>query len=198
MNQFTIHLSKLIEEFARLPGVGRKTAQRFAFHVLDMNDSEVEEFSKALIEAKKLTKFCEICGNLSEDEKCNICSNIKRDQTTICVVEDVKDILAMERAKEYSGVYHVLHGTIAPLNGIGPEELNIKSLLSRLSEDINEVILATNATIEGEATAMYLARLIKPMGVKVTRIASGIPIGGDIEYTDVVTLQRALEGRREI
>jgi len=198
MNQFTIHLSKLIEEFARLPGVGRKTAQRFAFHVLDMNDSEVEEFSRALIEAKKLTKFCAICGNLSEDEKCNICSNIKRDQTTICVVEDVKDILAMERAKEYSGVYHVLHGTIAPLNGIGPEELNIKSLLSRLSEDINEVILATNATIEGEATAMYLARLIKPMGVKVTRIASGIPIGGDIEYTDVVTLQRALEGRREI
>lgn len=198
MNQFTIHLSKLIEEFARLPGVGRKTAQRFAFHVLDMSDSEVEEFSKALIEAKKLTKFCAVCGNLSEDETCNICSNIKRDQSTICVVEDVKDILAMERSKEYAGVYHVLHGTIAPLNGIGPEELNIKSLLSRLSSEVVEVILATNATIEGEATAMYLARLIKPMGIKVTRIASGIPIGGDIEYTDVVTLQRALEGRREI
>lgn len=198
MNQFTLHLSKLIEEFAKLPGVGRKTAQRFAFHVLDMDETEVEEFSKTLIEAKKLTKFCEVCGNLSEDKLCNICSNTKRDKSVICVVENVKDIIAMERSKEYNGVYHVLHGTIAPLSGIGPEDLNIKSLITRLSADVKEVIIATNATIEGEATAMYLARLIKPMNIKVTRIASGIPIGGDIEYTDVVTLQRALDGRREI
>lgn len=198
MEQFTAPIAKLIEEFAKLPGVGRKTAQRLSFHVLDMNNNEVLELAKAIVNAKKLTKFCTVCGNLSENEKCNICESVKRDKTIICVVEDVKDVAAMERAKEYKGVYHVLHGTISPLDGIGPDQINIKGLISRLDANISEIILATNPTIEGEATAVYISRLIKPMGIKVTRIAHGIPIGGDIEYADEVTLLKAMEGRREI
>ncbi len=198
MEQYTPPITKLIEELAKLPGIGRKSAQRLAFHILDMKGNEVVELAKAIVNAKKLTKHCKTCGNLAEGEICNICGNIKRDQSTICVVEDVRDIAAMERTKEFKGVYHVLHGTISPLDGIGPDEINIKNLITRLNADVLEVILATNPTIEGEATAVYISRLIKPMGIKTTRIAHGIPVGGDIEYADEVTLMRAMEGRREM
>lgn len=198
MDNYTRPITKLIEELAKLPGIGRKSAQRLAFHILDMKGNDVVDLAKAIVNAKKHTKHCQTCGNLTEVELCNICSSLKRDQSTICVVEDARDIVAMERTKEYKGVYHVLHGTISPLDGIGPDEINIKSLISRLSDDVKEVILATNPTIEGEATAVYISRLIKPMGIKVTRIAHGIPVGGDIEYADEVTLMRAMEGRREM
>ena len=198
MEQYTPPITKLIEEFSKLPGIGRKSAQRLAFHVLDMKGQDVVELAKAIVNAKKLTKHCKTCGNLTEVDICNICGNIKRDHTTICVVEDVRDIQAMERTKEFKGVYHVLHGTISPLEGIGPDEINIKNLITRLNTDVIEVILATNPTIEGEATAVYISRLIKPMGIKTTRIAHGIPVGGDIEYADEVTLMRAMEGRREM
>ncbi|HBC31490.1 MAG TPA: recombination protein RecR [Clostridiales bacterium] len=198
MEHYTAPITKLIEELAKLPGIGRKSAQRLAFHILEMEGSDVVELAKAIVNAKKHTKHCQTCGNLTESELCSICSSLKRDRSTICVVEDARDILAMERTKEYKGVYHVLHGTISPLDGIGPDEINIKSLISRLNTDIKEVILATNPTIEGEATAVYISRLIKPIGIKVTRIAHGIPVGGDIEYADEVTLMRAMEGRREM
>ena len=197
MEQYISPIGKLIEEFSKLPGIGRKTAQRLAFHILDMKGSEVVELAKAIVNAKKLTKHCKICGNLTEGDICSVCGNIKRDKSIICVVENARDISAMERTKEFNGVYHVLHGTISPLDGIGPDEISIKNLISRLNEDVKEVILATNPTIEGEATAVYISRLIKPMRIKVTRIAHGIPVGGDIEYADEVTLMRALEGRRE-
>jgi len=197
MEQYTAPITKLIEEFAKLPGIGRKTAQRLAFYVIDMKGNEVVELAKAIVNAKKLTKHCKTCGNITEGDICNICGNFKRDISTICVVEDVRDIAAMERTKEYKGVYHVLHGTISPLDGIGPDEINIKNLISRLNGDVTEVILATNPTIEGEATAVYISRLIRPLGIKVTRIAHGIPVGGDIEYADELTLMRAMEGRRE-
>ena len=197
MDQFTAPIAKLVEEFSKLPGIGRKTAQRLAFHVLDMKGSDVVELAKAIVNAKKLTKHCKTCGNLTEGDICSICGNFKRDQSIICVVENARDIAAMERTKEYHGVYHVLHGTISPLDGIGPDDINIKNLISRLNEDVKEVILATNPTIEGEATAVYISRLIRPLGIKVTRIAHGIPVGGDIEYADEVTLLRSLEGRRE-
>ncbi len=197
MDQFTAPIAKLVEEFSKLPGIGRKTAQRLAFHVLDMKGSDVVELAKAIVNAKKLTKHCKTCGNLTEGDICSICGNLKRDQSVICVVENARDIAAMERTKEYHGVYHVLHGTISPLDGIGPDDINIKNLISRLNEDVKEVILATNPTIEGEATAVYISRLIRPLGIKVTRIAHGIPVGGDIEYADEVTLLRSLEGRRE-
>ena len=198
MEHYTAPITKLIEELAKLPGIGRKSAQRLAFHILEMEGSDVVELAKAIVNAKKHTKHCQTCGNLTESELCSICSSLKRDRSTICVVEDARDILAMERTKEYKGVYHVLHGTISPLDGIGPDEINIKSLISRLNTDIKEVIIATNPTIEGEATAVYISRLIKPIGIKVTRIAHGIPVGGDIEYADEVTLMRAMEGRREM
>ncbi|MBP1926508.1 recombination protein RecR [Sedimentibacter acidaminivorans] len=197
MEQYTAPITKLIEEFAKLPGIGRKTAQRLAFYVIDMKGNEVVELAKAIVNAKKLTKHCKTCGNLTEGDICNICGNFKRDNSIICVVEDVRDIASMERTKEYRGLYHVLHGTISPLDGIGPDEINIKNLISRLNEGVTEVILATNPTIEGEATAVYISRLIKPLGIKVTRIAHGIPVGGDIEYADELTLMRAMEGRRE-
>ncbi len=198
MEQYTAPITKLIEELSKLPGIGRKSAQRLAFHILEMKGNDVVELAKAIVNAKKHTKHCQTCGNLTEGELCNICTSLKRDQSTICVVEDARDIVAMERTKEFKGVYHVLHGTISPLDGIGPDEINIKSLILRLNADIREVILATNPTIEGEATAVYISRLIKPMGIKVTRIAHGIPVGGDIEYADEVTLMRAMEGRREM
>lgn len=198
MEQYTQPITKLIEEFAKLPGIGRKSAQRLAFHILDMKGNDVVELAKAIVNAKKLTKHCKTCGNLAEGDICSICGNFKRDNSTICVVEDVRDISAMERTKEFKGLYHVLHGTISPLDGIGPDDINIKSLISRLNADVTEVILATNPTIEGEATAVYISRLIKPMGIKTTRIAHGIPVGGDIEYADEVTLMRAMEGRREM
>ncbi len=198
MEYYTPPITKLIEELAKLPGIGRKSAQRLAFHILDMKGNDVVELAKAIVNAKKLTRHCGTCGNLTEGDICSICGNVKRDHSTICVVEDVRDISAMERTKEYRGVYHVLHGTISPLEGIGPDDINIKNLITRLNSEVTEVILATNPTIEGEATAVYISRLIKPMGIKTTRIAHGIPVGGDIEYADEVTLMRAMEGRREM
>ncbi|NLB33400.1 MAG: recombination protein RecR, partial [Tissierellia bacterium] len=162
MEQYTAPITKLIEELSKLPGIGRKSAQRLAFHILEMKGNDVVELAKAIVNAKKYTKYCQTCGNLTEGELCNICTSLKRDQSTICVVEDARDIVAMERTKEFKGVYHVLHGTISPLDGIGPDEINIKSLILRLNSDIAEVILATNPTIEGEATAIYISRLIKP------------------------------------
>ncbi|MCL2580263.1 MAG: recombination mediator RecR [Oscillospiraceae bacterium] len=192
-------LIKLIEQFERLPGIGRKSAQRLAFHVLDLSYERAEEFAQAILEAHKKIKKCAACQNLTEDEFCPICAGDDREAGVICVVEDPRDILAFERTREYKGLYHVLHGLISPMEGIGPEQLSIRELLARLSDGaVTEVIMATNPTVEGEATATYLARLLKPMGVKVTRLAYGIPVGASLEYADEVTLYRALEGRREI
>ena len=192
-------IASLIEQFQKFPSVGPKSAQRMAFFLLRMSKSDVENFAKTVIEAKENTKTCEICFNLSSSSPCEICSSTSRDKSTICVVEDVRDVIAMERTHEYKGVYHVLHGTISPMNGIGPNDIKIKELLTRLLPgEVNEVILATNPRVEGEATSMYISKLIKPLGIKVTRIARGIPIGGDLEYTDEVTLTQALENRNEI
>lgn len=198
MNYYPQSISKLIEEFSKLPGIGPKTAQRLAFYVLDMNESDVKAFSEALINAKTNIKYCSICGNLTDEDPCIICRNTSRDPQVICVVQEPRDVIAMEKTREYKGLYHVLHGAISPLEGIGPDDIRIKELLKRLTPEIKEVILATNPNVEGEATAMYVARLIKPLGIKVTRIAHGVPVGGDIEYADEVTLSKALEGRREI
>ena len=191
-------LQRLIDEFSKLPGIGTKTAQRLAFYVLKMDEDSVKNLSESIVNAKKDIKYCSICGNLTDTDPCSICRNDARDKSIICVVQEAKDILPMEKTREYQGLYHVLHGSISPLEGIGPDSINIKSLVSRITPEVKEVILATNSNVEGEATAMYIARLLKPMGVKVTRIAHGIPVGGDIEYTDEVTLGKALEGRREI
>ena len=199
MSYYAPSIEKLIEAFEKLPSIGNKTAARLAFYMLDRSEEEVKEFTDAIINAKRNLKYCSKCYNITDTDPCNICSNVNRDKTSICVVEDVKDVVAMERTHEFKGTYHVLHGSISPMNGIGPEDIKIKELLSRLMEgEIKEVILATNPRVEGEATAMYLSKLIKPLGIKVTRIAHGIPVGGDLEYTDEVTLSRALEGRREI
>jgi recombination protein RecR len=198
LNFYPHSLLKLIDEFTKFPGIGPKTAQRLAFHVLNMDEKDVESFSKALVDAKKNIKYCSVCGNLTDVDPCIICKNTERDKTTICVVEEPKDVIAMERTREFFGIYHVLHGSISPLGGIGPDDIRIKELLSRITPEVKEVILATNPNVEGEATAMYIARLLKPLGVKVTRIAHGIPVGGDLEYADEVTLSKALEGRREI
>ncbi len=191
-------IMKLIDEFSKLPGIGSKTAQRLAFHVLKMEKSSVNRLSEALIEAKEKTRYCSTCGNLTDKDPCMICSNKSRNPQVICVVEDARDVIAMERTREFSGLYHVLQGAISPLSGIGPDDIKIKELVTRITPDVKEVILATNPNVEGEATAMYIARLLKPLGVKVTRIAHGIPVGGDLEYTDEVTITRALEGRREL
>ncbi|MBC2576631.1 recombination mediator RecR [Peptostreptococcus canis] len=199
MENYSEPIDRLINEFSKLPGVGRKTAQRLAFHVINMNPSDVAGLAKALIDVKNEIKYCNICCNISDSDICSICSNTHRDSTTICVVEDPRDVAAMERTKDYDGKYHVLNGVISPMDGIGPEMLNIKELMSRLGDgQVREIIMATNPTIEGEATAMYISRLVKPMGIKVTRIAHGLPVGGDIEYADDVTISKALEGRREI
>ncbi len=183
-----------------MPGVGSKSAQRLAFHILSMSQAEANQLADAISEAKAQMKYCSVCGNLTDSDPCAICSNPSRDPRTICVVENPRDVAAMERVREYKGLYQVLHGAISPIDGIGPDDINIKSLIVRLQEnpDIEEVILATNPNIEGEATAMYIARLIKPAGIKVTRIAHGIPVGGDLEYADEVTLSKAMEGRREL
>ena len=192
-------VNKLINQFEKLPGIGHKTAVRLAFYILEAPEDVAKEMSKTLVEAKENVKFCSICYNLTEKDPCDICSDKKRDDSTICVVENVKDVIAMEKTHEYKGLYHVLHGAISPMNNISAGDIKIKELLSRLSDDkIKEVILATNPTVEGEATAMYISRLIKPLGIKVTRIAHGIPVGGDLEYTDEITLIKALEGRREM
>ena len=199
MSYYSPSVEKLIEAFEKLPSIGNKTAARLAFYMLDASQEEAEEFVKAILDAKKNLKYCSKCYNISDTDPCNICSNANRDQSVICVVEDVRDIVAMEKTHEFKGVYHVLHGSISPMNGIGPDDIKIKELLSRLMDGhVKEVILATNPRVEGEATAMYLSKLIKPLGVKVTRIAHGIPVGGDLEYTDEITLTKALEGRREL
>jgi recombination protein RecR len=199
MNFYPAPVAKLIEELSKLPSIGSKTAQRLAFFILGMPEGEVESLAQSIIEAKQKTKYCSICGNLTDVDPCNICSNTSRDSKVICVVEEPRDVIAMERTREFKGVYHVLQGAISPMEGIGPDDIKIKELLKRLhSSKVDEVIIATNPNVEGEATAMYLSKLIKPFGIKVTRIAHGVPVGGDLEYTDEVTLTKALEGRREI
>lgn len=199
MSYYSPSIEKLIEAFERLPSIGHKTAIRLAFHMLNATQEETQEFVNAITTAKNNLKYCSKCYNISDTDPCIICGNPKRDESIICVVEDVKDIIAIERMHEYKGVYHVLHGSISPMNGIGPDDIKIKELLVRLNKEIvKEIILATNPRVEGEATAMYLSKLIKPLGIKVTRIAHGIPVGGDLEYTDEVTLMKAIEGRREL
>lgn len=201
MSFYSPSIEKLIEGFERLPSIGHKTAVRLAFHILNATNEETEEFISAIRNAKKNLKYCSKCYNISDTDPCTICSNPKRNENIICVVEDVKDVIAMERTHEFKGVYHVLHGSISPMNGIGPDDIKIKELLSRIQNpenSIEEIIIATNPRVEGEATAMYISKLIKPLGIKVTRIAHGIPVGGDLEYTDEITLTKALEGRREI
>lgn len=192
-------LSKLIEQFERLPGIGSKTAQRLAYYVLNMPKTQAEDFSKAILDAHEKIKYCKVCCNFTDGDICPVCKSESRDKTTICVVETPRDAIALENTHEFKGTYHILHGVISPLNGIGPDMLYIKQLLARLSDGtVKEVIMATNPTVEGEATAMYISRLLKPMGIKVTRLAYGIPVGGDLEYADEVTLARALEGRSEL
>ena len=199
MSYYSPSIEKLIESFERLPSIGHKTAVRLAFHMLDLSKEETDEFINSIINAKEKLKYCSNCYNISDTDPCPICSSPKRDNSVICVVEDVRDVMAMERTHEFKGVYHVLHGTISPMNGIGPEDIKIKELLNRIANnDIKEIIIATNPRVEGEATAIYLSKIIKTLGIKVTRIAHGIPVGGDLEYTDEVTLSKALEGRREL
>ena len=199
MSYYSPTIEKLIESFEKLPSIGHKTATRLAFHVLNLNQDDVNEFINSIVEAKKNLKYCSKCFNITDTDPCPICSSPKRDQSIICVVEDVRDVVAMEKTHEFKGAYHVLHGSISPMNGIGPEDIKIKELLERLKDtDVKEIILATNPRVEGEATAIYLSKLIKPIGIKVTRIAHGIPVGGDLEYTDEITLSKALEGRREL
>ena len=199
MRYYAKPLNHLITQLSRLPGVGGKTAQRLAFYLLSLEDEEALAIADAIREAKLTMKYCSVCGNLTDCDPCGICSDKTRDNRVICVVESPRDVAAMERIREYKGQYHVLHGSISPLDGIGPEEINLKSLIRRLQEtDVEELILATNPNIEGEATAMYIARLIKPSGIRVSRIAHGIPVGGDLEYADEVTLSKAMEGRRTL
>jgi len=199
MSYYSPSIEKLIESFAKLQSIGNKTAARLAFHMLNASEQETQDFINSILNAKKNLKYCSKCFNISDTDPCNICSNPKRDESIICVVEDVRDVIAMERTHEYNGVYHVLHGSISPMNGIGPDDIKIKELLARLMEgEVKEIILATNPRVEGEATAMYISKLVKPLGIKATRIAHWIPVGGDLEYTDEVTLSKALEGRREL
>jgi len=199
MEYYSNSIAKLIEEFEKLPGIGHKSAQRLAFHILNLSQEETTEFTNAINTAKSTIHYCSICSNLADTDPCPICSNPKRDPSTICVVSDVKDVIAMEKTHEFKGMYHILHGVISPINGIGPNDIKIKELLGRLNDNVvSEVILATNPTVEGEATAMYISKLIKPLGIKVSRIAHGIPVGGDLEYTDEVTLTLAMNGRREM
>lgn len=199
MSYYSPSIEKLIEAFERLPSIGNKTAARLAFYILNASKEETNEFIEAIVNAKNNLKYCSTCFNISDNDPCPICSNLSRDKSSICVVEDVKDVVAMEKTHEFKGLYHVLHGSISPMNGIGPDDIKIKELLARLMDgQVKEVIIATNPRVEGEATAIYLSKLIKPLGISVTRIAHGIPVGGDLEYTDEVTLSKALEGRREI
>lgn len=199
MEYFPAPLEKLVEQFASLPGIGGKSAQRLAFHILSLTEQEAQEFADAIVEAKRSVTCCPVCRNLTAGGLCPICASPKRDEGVICVVADPRDVVAMERAREYSGRYHVLHGVISPMNHVGPDDLEIKSLVDRVARgDIREVIMATNPDTEGEATAMYLARLLRPFGVRVTRLAYGIPVGGHLEFADDATLMRALEGRRDM
>ncbi len=199
MQYFAPAILNLIEKFERLPGIGRKGAARLAFAVIAMEDAEANAFAEAIKTVKKEIRFCECCQDLTDSKECGICASTKRDKSTICVVENPRDVAAIEKMREYKGVYHVLHGVISPMNDIGPEQLKIKELLGRVSTgEVKEVIMATNPTIEGEATSLYISRLLKPLGVLVTRLAAGLPLGGDIQYADGSTIFRAFEGRREI
>ena len=192
-------LQRLSEQFARLPGIGRKSAMRLAFSILELSDEQAESFANTIIEAKQKVHLCPVCQSLTDKEACSVCNDLGRDRSTIMVLEDTKAVFSMEKVREYRGLYHVLHGVISPMNGITPEKLKIKELLARLAdEEVKEIIIATNPTVEGEATAMYLAKLLKPFEIKITRLAYGIPVGSDLEYADEVTLFRAIEGRRDI
>lgn len=198
MNYYGNPITRLIEQLSSLPGIGGKSAQRLAFHIIHMPEEKVDALAQAILAAKKQVRYCSVCCNLTDEDPCPVCANPKRDRRTIMVVEDPRDMAAYERTKEYHGTYHVLHGAISPMTGVGPQDIHIPELLRRIDGSVDEVILATNPNVEGEATAMYLSRLLKPLGVKVTRIANGVPVGGDLEYVDEVTLSRALEGRREM
>lgn len=199
MKYFAAPLEKLIEQFQRLPGVGHKSAQRMAFYVLSMTDEHASELAQSILDAKRAIRTCSVCQNLTEGEVCPICADKARDSSTICVVSDPKDLLAIERTREYHGLYHVLHGVISPLSGVGPEDIRAKELLRRVADtEVREIIMATNPDTEGETTAMYLTRLLRPFGVRITRLAYGIPAGGHLEYSDEITLTRALEGRRDM
>ena len=192
-------LQKLSEQFARLPGIGRKSAMRLAFSILELSDEEAQSFANTIIEAKEKVHLCPVCQSLTDKEVCSVCNDLSRDKSIIMVLEDTKAVLSMEKVREYRGLYHVLHGVISPMNGITPDKLKIKELLSRIADDeVKEIIIATNPTVEGEATAMYLAKLLKPFEIKITRLAYGIPVGADLEYADEITLYRAIEGRRDI
>jgi len=199
MDYYALPIANLIEQFSKLPGIGRKTAQRLAFYVLEMEPIEAEKLAVAITSAKEQIRYCSICCNLTDEDPCHICNDDRRNKSLICVVEGPKDVIAMERTREFKGLYHVLHGVISPMENIGPDEIRIKELLNRAySGELEEIILAINPTVEGEATALYIAKLLKPLGVKTTRIAHGIPVGGDLEYFDEVTLSRAMENRREL
>ena len=199
MNYNIVPLTELINQFSRLPGIGKKTAQRLAYSILEQPPERAKQFADALVNAREKIHFCKVCQSLTDLDVCQICSDIARDKSVICVVEDPRDVMAFERTREFRGVYHVLHGVISPLDNIGPDKLRIKELMERLNDNtVKEIIMATNPTVEGEATASYISRLVKPMGIKVTRLAYGIPVGGDLEYADEYTLARALEGRNEI
>lgn len=199
MDYYAAPVAKLIEELSKLPGVGQKTAQRLAFHILDAPPQQAENLARSIVFARRNIKHCSVCCNMTDTDPCRICGSERRDKSVICVMESPRDVVAMEKTREYKGLYHVLHGAISPMEDIGPEDIRIKELLLRLQDDtVKEVILATNPTIEGEATAMYISRIIKPLGIKTTRIAHGIPVGGDLEYADEVTLVKAMEGRREL
>ncbi len=196
MDTFIEPIGKLINQFTKLPGVGKKTAQRYAYKIIDMSPEEARQFAESILDCKKKVRYCTVCGNFSEEDTCDICK--KRDHNIICVVKEPKDVIALEKLREYKGVYHVLHGVISPMDGIGPNDIRIKELLARVGGGVTEVIIATNPDVEGDATAMYIAKLLKPLGVTVTRLAHGIPIGGEIEYTDEVTLSRAFIERKQI
>ena len=198
MDYYSRQITTLIEELSKLPGIGSKSAQRLAFHILNMPQDHVDALASAIVSAKKNVKYCKCCYNLTDQEICPICSDTSRDHKTIMVVENTRDLVAYEKTGKYSGVYHVLHGAISPMLGIGPNDIRLKELMVRLEKDVDEVIIATNSSLEGETTAMYISKLIKPVGIKVSRIASGVPVGGDLEYIDEVTLLRALEGRTEL
>jgi recombination protein RecR len=199
VSQYTESVGRLIDELTKLPGIGEKTAQRLTFFLLKAPEEDVKQLAQALVDVKARVHYCSVCGNITEHDPCAICASAKRNRTIICVVEEPNDLLAIERIREYNGLYHVLMGTLSPLDGIGPDDIRIQELLKRLqTEPCEEVIIATNPNVEGEATATYLARLLKPLGIKITRIAHGIPVGGDLEYADEMTMTRALEGRREL
>ena len=199
MDYYSKEISKLIQELSGLPGIGAKTAQRLAFHILNMSNEQVQDLAGAMLSAKQNVKYCKRCFTLTDEELCPICKNAARNQKQIMVVENTRDLAAYEKTGKFDGVYHVLHGAISPMLGIGPGDIKLKELMQRLqTEEVDEVIIATNSSLEGETTAMYISKLIKPTGIKVTRIASGVPVGGDLEYTDEVTLSKALEGRREL